>query len=182
MTLLLSLLVTATPLSCEQLWPNVWKAYAARELKGELPPFFKQFPNAVERIGQKWVIECKAFEADTLSCARGEFLEAEIAQLRKQLEKEKMPIDEREVLLGRYRAQWSVLDCKKVDRAIDRAAENVARELLDAGVPRSDTCSGDDLASGRCRCLHRQCMDVCCREGEACAHTGADTAKCVKAR
>ena len=182
MSLLLSLLVTATPLSCEQLWPNVWKAYAARELKGELPPFFKQFPNAVERIGRQWVIECKAFEASTLSCARGELLEAEIVQLRKQLEKEKTPPAEREALLTKYRAQWIVLDCKPVDRVIDRAAENVARELLDAGVPARDDCSGDDLASGRCRCAHRQCMDLCCREGETCAHSGANTSKCVKAR
>ncbi|MBL8921111.1 MAG: hypothetical protein JNJ54_19770 [Myxococcaceae bacterium] len=182
MSLLLSLIVTAAPLSCEQLWPAVWKAYAARELKGELPPFFRQFPNAIERIGQKWVIECKAFEAGALSCARAELLEAELVQLRKQLEREKTPPAEREALLERYRAQWSVLDCKAVDREIDRAAENVARELLDAGVPVRDDCAGDELASGRCRCAHRQCMSVCCREGEACAHSGADTAKCVKAR
>lgn len=182
MSLLLWLLVSATPVPCEQLWPTVWKAYAARELKGELPPFFKQFPNAVERIGAKWVIECKAFDVETLSCARGEQLEAEIVVLRKQLEKEKTPPAEREALLNRYRQEWSVLDCKQVDRAIDRAAESAARELLDAGVPVSDDCAGAELASGRCRCAHRQCMDLCCREGETCAHSGANTAKCVKAR
>lgn len=182
MSLLLSLLVSAAPVSCEQLWPTVWKAYAARELKGELPPFFRQFPNAIELIGQKWVLECRAFDSKTLSCARGEFLEAEIVQLRKQLEKEKLPVEQREALLNRYRANWIILDCKEVDRAIDRAAEKVARELLDAGVEARDDCAGDDLAAGRCRCAHRQCMDVCCREGEACAHSGATTAKCVKAR
>ncbi len=49
---------------------------------------------------------------------------------------EKTPPTEREALLSRYRAQWIVLDCKQVDRAIDRAAENVARERLDAGAGR----------------------------------------------
>jgi hypothetical protein len=120
MSLLLSLLVSAAPISCEQLWPTVWKAYAARELKGELPPFFREFPNAIERIGQQWVIECRAFDAKTLSCARGEFLEAEIVQLRKQLEKEKLPVEERERLLNKYRAEWIVLDCREVDRSSRR--------------------------------------------------------------
>lgn len=182
MALLLSLMLSAAPLSCDQLWPGVWKAWQAREVKGELPPFFRQFPNAVERIGQKWVAECQAFDANTLACARGEQLEAEIVQLRKQLAKEKLEPAEREALLAKYRREWSVLDCKQVNRAIDRAAENVARESLDAGVPASDDCAGAELAAGRCRCAHRQCMDRCCREGEACAHSGADTAKCVKAR
>lgn len=182
MSLMLSLVLSAAPLSCDQLWPGVWKAWFAREVKGELPPFFRQFPNAVERIGQKWIVECKAFDANTLACARGELLEAEIVELRKKLEKEKMDPAEREALLSRYRREWSVLDCHQVNRAIDRAAENVARESLDAGVPASDDCAGADLAAGRCRCAHRQCMDICCRDGEACAHSGADTAKCVKAR
>jgi hypothetical protein len=182
MSLLLALLVTASPRSCEELWPDVWKAYAARELKGAPPPFFRQFPNAIERIGQQWVAECKTFDAEALACARAERLEAEVGLLRKQLEREKTPAPEREALLQRYRAQWSVLDCKTVDRALDRAAENVARELLDAGVPARDDCAGDELASGRCRCRHRQCLTVCCREGEACAHLGGSTAKCVKAR
>lgn len=182
MSLILSLVLSAAPLSCEQLWPAVWKAWAAREVKGELPPFFRRFPNAVERIGQKWVVECKAFDATTLACARAELLEAEIVQLRKQLEKEKVDPVEREAMLTKYRNEWSVLDCKQVNRAIDRAAENVAREVLDAGVSTSDDCAGAELAAGRCRCAHQQCMDVCCREGEACAHSGADTSKCVKAR
>lgn len=179
---MLSVMLAAAPLSCEHLWPNVWKAYVAREVKGELPPFFRQFPNAVERIGQQWVTECQGFDASALACARGEQLEAEIVTLRKQLEQEKLPVDEREALLARYRKEWSVLDCKQVNRAIDRAAEKVARDVLDAGPLATDDCSGEALASGRCRCAHRQCIDVCCREGEACAHTGADSAKCVKAR
>lgn len=182
MSLALSLLISAAPLSCEQLWPSVWKAYAARELTGEPPPFFRQFPNAIERIGQKWVLECRAFDRQTLSCARGDLLEAELVQLRAQLEKEKVPVEERERLLARYRADWVILDCKDVDRAIDRAAEKVARELLDAGVEVRANCAGEDLTAGRCRCPSTRCMDVCCREGEACAHSGATTAKCVKAR
>ena len=182
MSLMLSLVLSAAPLSCDQLWPGVWKAWLAREVKGELPPFFRQFPNAAERLGQKWIVECRAFDARTLACARGEQLEAELVHLRKKLEQEKVDPVEREALLSRYRAEWSVLDCKQVSRAIDRAAENVARESLDAGVPPGDDCTGSDLAAGRCRCAHRQCMDQCCREGEACAHTGADTAKCVKAQ
>lgn len=182
MSLVLSLVLSAAPLSCEQLWPEVWKAWSARELKGELPPFFRKYPDAIERIGQRWVVECKAFDASTLACARGELLEAELVLLRKRLEEEKVDPARREALLSKYRAGWSVLDCKQVNRAIDRAAENVARELLDAGVPASDDCGGAELAAGRCRCAHRQCMDVCCRAGEVCAHSGADTAKCVKPR
>lgn len=135
MSLMLSLVLSAAPLSCDQLWPGVWKAWLAREGKGELPPFFRRFPNAIERIGQKWVTECKAFDPNTLACARGEQLESEIVQLRQQLEKEKMDPAEREALLSKYRAEWSVLDCKQVNRAIDRAAEKVARESLDAGIP-----------------------------------------------
>ncbi|MBE2248416.1 MAG: hypothetical protein IAE78_02630 [Myxococcus sp.] len=135
MALLLSLVLSGTPASCDALWPSVWKAYAARELKGAPPPFFRQFPDAVARIGRQWVVECQAFDAPTLACARGEWLEAEIAELREQLKKDKTPPAEREGLLDRYRAQWSVLDCKQVNRAIDRAAEKVARLLLDAGVP-----------------------------------------------
>jgi len=47
---------------------------------------------------------------------------------------------------------------------------------------RSDDCAGDDLKSGKCKCAHVTCMDICCPEGWACAHhAGPDEgwSKCV---
>lgn len=176
----LALSSTPVPLTCEQLWPEVWARFVTAETAET--PFFRRFPHGQTLLGQKWVLECEAFDAGTLACARRETLERELAELRAKLEREKMPPAERDTLISRLRSEWSILDCKEVTRALDRAAERAARQLADAGVPERDDCAGDDLVSGRCRCAHTRCLDQCCRQGEACAHSGSGRSKCVKAR
>jgi hypothetical protein len=168
------------PLTCEQLWPEVWARFVTVETAAT--PFFGRFPNGQALLGQMWISECEAFDAGTLACARRERLERELAELRAKLEREKVPPAERNALISRLRSEWSILDCKEVNRALDRAAERAARQLADAGVPERDDCAGDDLVSGRCRCAHRRCLDQCCRAGEACAHGGSGPPKCVRAR
>ncbi len=96
------------------------------------------------------------------------------------LEKEKLPAKEIEQLIAKARAQWSVLECREVERSLDRAGAVVARDVLDAGVPRSDECMGADLESGRCQCAHSRCMDICCPAGWVCAHSGAKQSKCLR--
>ena len=59
MVLLLALLLSAPPASCEQLWPAVWKALDAQDLKGKLP--FPTLPDGKERLGRAWVFECARF-------------------------------------------------------------------------------------------------------------------------
>jgi uncharacterized protein YjiS (DUF1127 family) len=66
------------------------------------------------------------------------------------------------------------------DAGLSRSDAGLPRS--DAGVPRSDDCAGAELASGKCQCAHHQCMDLCCPEGWACAHSGASTAKCIRPR
>lgn len=129
-----------------------------------------------------WILECRAFDKAALDCATGVTLEAELTALRRSLENEKLPPAEIDKAIAKLRSEWSVLECREVDRALDRGGAAVAREVLDAGVPRSDDCAGADLASGKCQCAHRRCMDICCPEGWACAHSGADQAKCVRPR
>jgi hypothetical protein len=64
MSLLLSLVLTISPGPCEPLWARVWSAWSAR------------VPGADERVGPRWVAECKRFDAQQLACARGDGLEA----------------------------------------------------------------------------------------------------------
>lgn len=129
MNLLLALVLTAQPASCEQLWPAVWKALDKQDLKGKGP--FPTLPDGKERLGRAWVAECARFDQETLECARGEQLEAQVALLRKMAEKEKFPPAEIERMAAQLRAEWKIIDCKEVDRAIDRAARAVAK---DAGL------------------------------------------------
>ena len=129
MVLLLALMLTAPPATCEQLWPTVWKALDAKDLKGKPP--FPTLPDGKERLGRAWVAECSRFDKETLECARGVQLEAQLALVRKLLEQERTPPAEIEKLLAKARAEWKITDCKEVDRAIDRAAHGVAR---DAGL------------------------------------------------
>ncbi|MDP3151825.1 MAG: hypothetical protein Q8N23_04110 [Archangium sp.] len=180
MVLLLGLVLAASPPPCDSLWPVVWKAYEAQELSKGTPPLFERLPDAKERLGRAWRVECGAFDQPALDCATGVTLEAELAVLRKSLEKEKMPAKEIDRLIARARAEWSVLECREVDRALDRAGAAVAREVFDAGVPRSDECMGAELESGRCQCAHSRCMDLCCPAGWACAHSGAKQSKCIR--
>ena len=180
MGLIVALLLSVTP--CDALWPNVWKAYEKKELSHGLPPLFQRVPNAKELLGRAWIVECAAFNKESLDCAKGVTREAELARLRRMLEAERVPPAEIDKVLQKARSEWSPLECREVDRALDRAGAAVAREVLDAGVLRSDACAGEDLASGRCQCAHQTCMDLCCPDGWACAHTGAAQVKCIKPR
>jgi hypothetical protein len=131
MSLLLALVLTAPP-SCDALWESVWKAYAERELKGGAqPPLFEKLPDARVRLARAWKAECSRFSAEALDCARGVALEKELAALRAQLEREKVPPKEVEQGLAKLRAQWRITECRAVDRALDDAAAAVAR---DAGL------------------------------------------------
>jgi hypothetical protein len=125
---LVSLLLLATPVQCNKLWPEVWKSYAATELTGELPALFKKLPDAKERLGAAWVLECRQFDAKTTDCARGVTLEKELATLRNQLKKEKASPKEIELMLGKMRSQWRILDCRQVNQALDVSAAKVAKE------------------------------------------------------
>lgn len=181
MVLLVGLVIAAAPPPCDALWPVVWKAYEAQELSKGTPPLFEQVPDAKERLGRAWWVECNAFDREALDCAKGVTLEAELVALRKSLEK-KLPAKELDQLIAKTRADWSVLECREVDRALDRAGAAVSREVLDAGVRRSDDCMGAELESGRCQCAHARCMDICCPAGWACAHSGAKQSKCIRPR
>jgi hypothetical protein len=169
--LMLLALLTATPTPCEALWPTVWKALPAKEL-----------PDAKERLGRAWIAECRAFTPAALDCAMGVTHEIELLELRRALEKRNIPKQTIDEGIAKARADWSPLHCPEVARALDRARAGLAADARDAGVPRSDDCAGADLASGKCQCAHHQCMDSCCPEGWACAHSGATTAKCVRPR
>lgn len=178
MNLFVALLaLTATPESCESLWDRVWSAYAAKELPGR-PPLFEKFPDARARLGVAWRAECRTFSAATFACARGEVREAELVALDRQLAKEGVSAAERQRALEAMRGRWSVLECREVERALDRAGAAVARQ--DAGVPASDDCAGPDLREGRCACAHARCDDQCCPAGWVCAHTGAERSKCLR--
>lgn len=76
----LALSSTPVPLTCEQLWPEVWARFATVETAAT--PFFRRFPHGQALLAQKWVLECEAFDAGTLACARRETLERELAELR----------------------------------------------------------------------------------------------------
>ncbi len=130
--LLAGLMLAAAPSPCNALWPTVWKAYSAQELKKGLPPLFVKLPDAKDRLGRAWVAECRAFDKEVIECAHGVELEAQLAGLRRQLEADKVPPAEIERLLQKVRDSWSVLECREVDRALDRAGAAVAR---DAGLP-----------------------------------------------
>lgn len=131
LSLLIVLSAAPKPLSCEQLWPQVWTALEKQEFSEGKPPLFEKVPNAKERLGIAWVGECKRFNSAELSCARGEVLEKEIAVLKKKLQADKVPADEIEQGLKHVRMHWTILECKEVDRAVDRAANLVA---VDAGL------------------------------------------------
>jgi hypothetical protein len=176
--MLLALILAAAPPPCDALWPVVWKAYAAQELAKGTPPLFERLPDAKERLGKAWRAECRKFDQATLECAKGLTLEAQLKELRRKLEEEKLPAKEIDHLIAKMRAEWTVLECLEVDRALDRAGEALAKEL----VPRSDDCMGADLESGKCQCAHSRCMDICCPDGWVCAHSGAAQSKCMRPR
>lgn len=130
--LVVVLVLSVAPRPCTSLWDDVWKAFAARELKGEPPPLFKKLPDAKARLGRAWVGQCQAFDAATLECVRGVTLERELAALRPELEADgKTPKKEIDEVMAKLRAEWSPLECKGVEASIDRAAAQVAR---DAGL------------------------------------------------
>ena len=128
----LALVTAASPgATCEQLWPRVWSALEAHEFRDGKPPFFERVPNAKERLGAAWVSECRRFDEAALSCARGEVLARELAELKKQLLADGLPPAEIEAGLEKQKRAWSMLECREVQRAVDRAAQNVA---IDAGL------------------------------------------------
>lgn len=128
----LALVLAAPPKpSCEQLWPRVWSALEAHEFRDGQPPFFARVPNAKERLGAAWVSECRRFDEAALSCARGEVLARELEALKKQLLADGIPPAEVEAVLERQKREWSMLECREVQRAVDRAAQHVA---TDAGL------------------------------------------------
>lgn len=129
MAFLLALVLAAQPASCEQLWPVVWKALDEQDLKGKPP--FPTLPDGKDRLGRAWVAECQRFSPETLACARGEQLGAQLALLRKTLEKDHIPPGEIDRVVNRLRDEWRITECKDVDRAIDRASRVVA---ADAGL------------------------------------------------
>lgn len=132
--MLLSLLIvlSANPKpTCEQLWPQVWAALEKQEFQDGKPPMFDRVPQAKERFANAWIGECKRFTPEELACARGETLEKELAALKKKLQAEKMPKEDIDTGLKHARMHWTILECKEVDRSIDRAANLVA---TDAGL------------------------------------------------
>jgi hypothetical protein len=126
MLLALLMVMSAGPKpTCEKLWPRVWSALEKHEFKGGKPDFFDRIPDAKQKLGAAWVNECKRFDAPTLSCARGEQLEEQLVMLRQQLEAEGVPPADIEAGLQKMRDEWSILDCREVNRAVDRAAQKV---------------------------------------------------------
>jgi hypothetical protein len=121
------LLAASAHTSCDALWDRAWKDFIVKNPPAGLP-LFKKVKGAEKKLRAAWLTECGRFSKATLACARGEDLEQEIALARKQLEAEKVPAEEIEKLLAKLRAQWSILDCRDVDRAFDRAAERVAAD------------------------------------------------------
>lgn len=172
---LLSLILAAAP-PCESLWPAVWKAYSEQELSQGTPPLFQKFPDAKARLERAWLAECRKFDQATIDCAKGVTLETQLREFRRQLEQQKLPKEQIDEAVDKLRAGWSPLQCKEVDRSLDRAGAAAAE------VPKSDDCTGDDLESGRCKCAHSRCMDSCCPDGWVCAHSGAVTPKCIRPR
>lgn len=127
MLLALLMVMSAGPkATCEQLWPRVWSALEKQEFKNGKPAFFDRITDAKQKLGVAWVNECKRFDAPTLSCARGEQLAEELALLKKQLDAEDVPPADIDAGLEKMRAAWSILECREVNRAVDRAAQKVA--------------------------------------------------------
>jgi hypothetical protein len=133
MSVFLAVILAAAPASCDQLWSDVWTAYAARELTGEPPPLFVRLPDAKDRLARAWIAECGRFSKQTLECARGVELERELLALHKRLVKEKVPLEELARLIAKTRGEWSILECREVEAAIDRAGRAVAK---DAGLEK----------------------------------------------
>ncbi len=181
MSVFLTLILAAAPTPCEAVWPAVWNEYSARELAAGSVPAYVRIPNGKERLARAWIAECKTFDKDAMRCAQGVTLETQIRLLRIQLEGQYTPADLEQVL-KKVREQRTVLECEEVAAALTHAVDSLMSAVVDGGVPRSDDCAGAALTSGKCQCAHSQCMDICCPEGWACAHSGATQAKCVKPR
>lgn len=188
MGFLLTLILAAPPTPCEKIWPAVWDLYSATELSTGRVPAYVRIPEGKERIARAWIAQCRSFDTEAIQCAQGATQETRVRMLRGQLEG-RMTAQELDQVIARFREQWSLLECPEVSAALTLAIDAVMREVRDAGVPRSDAgvprsddCAGAELASGKCQCAHKQCMDSCCPEGWACAHSGAAQAKCVKPR
>jgi hypothetical protein len=174
--MLLAFILAAAPMPCEQLWPTVFKAYADQELSKSPPPLFEKFPDAKVRLEKAWLTECRAFDKPTLDCAKGVTLETELTELRRKLKADTLPPAQIEELIKATRAEWTPLQCKEIERSLDRAGAAAAKDA----IPRSDDCMGADLESGKCQCAHNRCMDICCPAGWACAHSGAKQSKCIR--
>lgn len=126
MWLAMWLALTAAPkATCEQLWPRVWAALEKQEFSKGRPPLFDRVTNPKEKLGRAWVAECKRFDGPALACARGERLAQELAALREQLEAEGVPPEKIDAGLEKLRDEWSILECREVNRAVDRAAQQV---------------------------------------------------------
>lgn len=124
--MLLALLLAAAPASCDVLWDRSWKALNLREKDPGAP--LAKVKDLEKKLRAAWLPECRKFTPETLSCARGEDLEKEVELARKMLEAEKVPPEQIEKLLPKLRADWSILDCKELDRSLDRAAAKVAKD------------------------------------------------------
>ena len=194
MTFFLALILAAAPKPCETAWLAVWKEYSARELATGTVPTYVRIPNGKDRIAKAWIAECRSFDKDAMRCATGVLLETQMRLLRIQLEGQFSPAD-LEQIVEKFREQRTVLECDEVAAALTHAIDSVMSSVVDAGtstslpstspttgIPRSDDCAGLALTSGKCQCAHLQCMDSCCPEGWACAHSGETQSKCVRPR
>ena len=109
----------------------MWAALETHEFRDGLPPLFSRVPHAKEKLGVAWVDACRRFDAAALACARGEVLARELSELEKQLLADGLTPAEIAPGLEKQKAAWSMLECRAVKRAVDRAAQQVA---TDAGL------------------------------------------------
>lgn len=126
MSLLLSLVLSASPAACSEVFPNVWSAWQKREEISEERPRFAKVPDARERVEKEWVKTCAPLDAEALDCARGLSFQKRIEAMQARGGKDPLAKQETEHAVNKLKKTYTVLECPQVGPAMAQAVDAVA--------------------------------------------------------
>lgn len=125
MSLLLSLVLSASPQACSEVFPNVWSAWQKREELREERPRFEKVPDARDRVEKEWVKACASLDAAALDCARGLTFQKQVDAMFERVKGNRLATQETEHAVNKLKKTYTVLECPAVEPAMSQAVDAV---------------------------------------------------------
>lgn len=139
MSLLLSLVLTASPQACSEVFPNVWSAWQKREEVREERSRFEKVPDARERVEKEWLKSCASLDAAALDCARGLTFQKQVDSMFERAKGNRLATQETEHAVNKLKKTYTVLECPAVEPALVQAIDAVVPPPARPASKREET-------------------------------------------